>query len=31
MIEEVNEKATAEEAVSTEGMEIIGDDHTGPA
>lgn len=28
MIEEVNEKATAEEAVSTEGMEVIGDEHS---
>lgn len=28
MIEEVNEKATVEEAVSTEGMEVIGDEHT---
>lgn len=28
MIEEVNEKATADEAISTENMEVIGDEHS---
>ena len=31
MIEDANEKATAEEAISTEGMEVIGDERTATA